>query len=265
MLPARGPRRAQLGWWCVCCAAGLAVLWSATSLASAPATAAPTKAAPTDPVDGAQLYQRWCATCHATDGSGTNVAPSLEDVRVAYLDLTMRTGRMPMKDPSRGVRERRFNDDEREKTVAYLTDLLDLDGDIPEPPEGSAAEGREVYGIYCGECHGAGGGGGLAGDGTAIPPIVGLDAVAIAEAAREGPFAMPRFAEEVISDDELGDLAAFLDEEVHPPATPLGFSEVDRALAALFAGALIATALGLCWWAARQPEMAPHDDGEDAA
>lgn len=259
MLPGRGPRRVQLEWWCVCCAASLAVLWSATSLASAPATAAAT-----DAVDGAQLYQRWCATCHATDGTGTNVAPSLEDVSVAYLDLTMRTGRMPMSDPSRGVRERRFNGEERARTVAYLTDLLRLDGDIPEPPTGSAAAGREIYGIYCGECHGAGGGGGLAGDGTPIPRIVGLDAVAIAEAARAGPFAMPPFGEAVISDDELGDLAAFLDEDVHPPATPLGFSEVDRARAALFAGTLIATALAVCWWAARQPDLVPDDDGEDS-
>lgn len=206
---------------------------------------------------GGALYQRWCATCHATDGSGTTEGPSLREVDVAYLDLTMRTGRMPLTDPAHAVRGRRFDDGERAQTVAYLTDLLDLDGEIPEVPGGSLSAGRRVYGAHCAACHGSGGGGGLAGDGTTIPPIVGLDPVAIAEATREGPFQMPRFGEEMISDEEVADLAAFLDEEAHPPATPLGYAEVNRGLAAAFAGALALVVIGLCVWASRGPDVPP--------
>lgn len=253
--PAQRHRRSWLGWLGLCCL-GMTVL--GVNVAASSETGQ--TGGDTSAVRGGELYQRWCATCHATDGSGTTDGPSLQEVDVAYLDLTMRTGRMPLTDPAHAVRGRRFDDGERALTVAYLTDLLDLEGEIPAVPAGSAAAGRSIYGLHCAACHGAGGGGGLAGDGTDIPKVVGLDSVAIAEATRVGPFQMPRFGEEVISDDGIADLAAFLDEEAHPPASPLGYAAVNRGLAAAFAGALALMVIGLCVWASRGSDR-PQTDG----
>lgn len=254
---AQAHRRAWLGWLGVC-GVGLVALAGGLATAAESGRAAAGVEAP----DGGELYQRWCAACHATDGAGTTAGPPLTGIDVAYVDLTMRTGRMPLEDPARGVRQRRFSDAERRRTVAYLTDLLDLDGQVPDVAPGSPAAGRRVYGVHCAACHGPGGSGGLAGDGTPVPEIVGLDAVAIAEATRQGPFQMPRFGRDLISDGEVGDLAAFLGEDTHPPATPLGYTELSRPLAAAFATTLALVVIGLCVWASRRPGLPPHTSRE---
>ena len=245
---AQAHRRTWLGWLAVC-GVGLVALASAVAAPAAPGRAADQVVAER----GGDLYQRWCAVCHATDGTGTAAGPPLADVDVAYLDLTIRTGRMPLADPTRGVAEQRLTDVQREAIVAYLTDVLDLDGRVPEVAPGSPAAGRTVYALRCAACHGPGGGGGLAGDGTEVPAVVGLDAVAIAEATRQGPFEMPRFGPDVVSDEEMSDVAAFLDEDVHVPATPLGYTSLGRPVAGMFAAALALVAIGLCVWAIRRP------------
>lgn len=229
------PVRPVLAWLFVIGAGvGLVVVWGKGSRAAEQAEVA----------EGAQLYQRFCAVCHANDGSGVpGVAPPIDGFRYAAIDLTMRTGRMPLTDEARGVRGRLLDDAERSAVMAYLTDLLDLHEQVLDPPPGDPARGREVYAVNCAQCHGAGGGGGLAGDGVKVPPVVGLDPVTVASATREGPFQMPRFGPDVIPDDEVGDIAAFLDTDVHEPTSPLGVAELSKieviAYATLLAAAVV--------------------------
>ena len=197
--------------------------------------------------EGGQLYQRYCAVCHANDGSGVDgVAPPIDTFSYAAIDLTMRTGRMPLADARRGVRGRVLSDAERSAVMAYLTPLFDLDGRLPDPPSGDAARGREVYALNCAQCHGASGGGGLAGDDVKVPAVVGLEPLTIASATREGPFQMPRFGPEVVSDQDVGDIAAFLDERVHEAQSPLGLAELSKfeviAFASLLAVAVVLVA-----------------------
>lgn len=213
---------------------------------------------------GGDLYQRYCAVCHANDGTGIpDVAPDLAQFSAPRVDLSMRTGRMPLTDRQRGVRERTFSPDERRATMAYLDGLLDLEGELPDPPAGEAAQGREVYAINCAQCHGATGSGGVAGDGVQIPAIVGSDDVTIASATREGPFAMPPFGEALITDQEIGDITAFLDEEVHQPTSPLGRNHVSKFEAIFFAALLTAVVVLVCFWAAglrhRRPTPPPDE------
>jgi hypothetical protein len=206
-------------------------------------------------------------TVARTDGSGTDAAPPIDEVTIAELDLSIRTGRMPLADPNRGVRERELTDAEREATVAYLTDVLDLDGEIEDPGVGDVADGREVYTLHCAQCHGARGHGGIAGDGTFIPAVTGVDPLVIAPATRVGPFRMPPFGEELVTDEELADLAAALAEEVHAPLSPLGLGELERPEAAMFAVVLTVSILALCVWSGRRAGVreVPVEPPDEAA
>jgi ubiquinol-cytochrome c reductase cytochrome c subunit len=252
---AREPGRVLLAWSAVLGA----VLLAAAVLgggAERPAEAADTR-------HGGELYQRWCATCHSPDASGiADLGPPIDAFSYARVDLSMRTGRMPLADPRRGVRDRTFTDAEREATMAYLDGLLELEGELPEPPAGDPRLGHEIYAVHCAQCHGASGKGGIAGEGVQIPPLVGLDPVTVAAGTRAGPFAMPPFGPGVVSDTEIGHIAAFLDEEVHEPTSPLGLAEVSRFEAVGFAALLAAAIVGACAWAGGARRR-PDDGGEE--
>lgn len=257
----RSGLRALAGWAVVLAAALAGGAWIATSTSDAAAQQEQF-------ARGAELYQRNCGVCHSSDASGVaGVAPPLTGFSFARIDLSMRTGRMPLSDPSRGVEERTFTDAERRATMAYLAEELDLDGDLPDPPSGDAGPGRELYAVNCAQCHGASGKGGVAGDGVEIPPVIGLDDTTIAAAVREGPFAMPRFSSELVSDEELGHITAFLDEDVHQPHSPLGIQEVGELNAIFFAALLTAAVVVVCLWAAglreRRPAPPPTETGDE--
>lgn len=186
---------------------------------------------------GAEHYQRFCAACHGTDGqgmpgTGRDAGPSLLGVEVAEVDLLLRTGRMPLLSESAGVVEEEVTDEQRVEIVAWMTDAFDLPGQVPDVALGDPGRGQELYVISCAACHGSGGGGGIVGDGTLVPPVLGVGATAIAEAARVGPFEMPRFEDSVLTDEDLADIAAFVEVLDRRPVTPLGLSEVDQVQAA---------------------------------
>jgi ubiquinol-cytochrome c reductase cytochrome c subunit len=193
---------------------------------------------------GAGIYQANCAACHGTvaeGGPGTTAdtsGPALDETDIAFIDMTLRTGRMPYPSRAAGVLREELDDDEREAVVAWMADRFDLPGEIPEVGEGDAARGQELYVRNCAACHGAAGDGGISGAGVTVPPIDGLEPVATVEAIRVGPFEMPGFSEQVLDEQQVADIAAFVEQTDDGPRTLLGLHEVDRIVAALFAGAL---------------------------
>ena len=193
---------------------------------------------------GAGLYQANCAACHGTVAEGgpglteATAGPALDEVDVAFVDMTLRTGRMPFAYRPAGVLREELEDDERVDLVAWMAERFDLPGEIPEVGEGDAARGQELYVRNCAACHGAAGDGGISGAGVTVPPVDGLDPVATVEAIRVGPFEMPAFSEQVLDDRQAADIAAFVEATADEPATLLGLHEVDEVTAALLAGAL---------------------------
>lgn len=265
------PTGSLLGWFAVL--TGLA----AVVLAAGAAGAADTGLSAGERQMAETIYANQCATCHGADGGGgtipgtTDQAPPLAgnpDVTVPSLDLTLRVGRMPPpeNDPyDNRARNVLYDDDQRQALVAYLADQFDLEGEIPDPPPGEASRGREIYAANCAQCHGSTGAGGVAGAGAWTPPVMNRDATAIAEAIRVGPFEMPRFGQEQISDEELGDVVAFLHFVGEEQGTPLGLVELNPVYASGFAFLFAVVILFSALWIAGRPTHFPDPTEQDAA
>lgn len=253
------PRRClrPLAGWLVVLLAGVVAL----------ALLPPAGAAQPEVERGGQLYQRTCAVCHGTTGEGVagqgvQSGPTLRDVDVAYVDLVVRTGRMPILEPRLGVVEQRLGDADRAALVAWMVAELGLEGDVPDVVAGDAARGQALYVTYCAACHGSTGRGGIAGDGTLVPSLTGLDATAIVEAARVGPFEMPVFEEEILPDEDAADVAAFVRELGAGRTTPLGLAEIDNVQAAGLALLLFLLVLGVVFAVDRSRSRPAHKRDE---
>lgn len=246
--------RVSLAWAVVAGVAAAGLMLAGTPSADARSTAEAEGA--TD--RGAELYQRWCAVCHATDGTGTGAGPPIDAAPIALVDLTMRTGNMPMIDADRGVRERRFTAAEREATLAFMTERFGLTGGVEPPGQGDAGRGQDLYTVHCAQCHGGTGEGGVSGAQATVPGARGRDPILIAQAVRTGPFQMPPFDTDLIADEELDDLVAFLEDR--PSNSPLGLADLTRVAAFGWAMILGAVVLAACWWVAHVPVRAPDTD-----
>lgn len=274
--PAR-TRRALLSWG-LCVAAVLVAVGAsgrAAGAQDAPARDAPGQGVTASgPERGALLYAQYCAECHGPGGRGAEVpeyggeAPPLvpeanENISVAYLDLVMSTGRMPPAGSPYDNRARRvvFDAEERADIIAWMVQEFDVPGEIPEAGEGNAARGQEVWATNCAHCHGATGQGGVAGAGAWTPPVVDRTAVEIAEAIRVGPFQMPQFDRDQISDSEVADVVAFMEAVEEEPATPvLGLVELNPVYASGFVIALTVLLLASLVWIGGKPAWFPDPE-----
>lgn len=211
---------------------------------------------------GALLYSQHCARCHGASGNGGPMesyegrAPALRpevnpDITVAYLDLVMATGRMPPAASPYDNRTRNviFDEQERAEIIAWMGAEFGVEGGLPDAAEGNAAHGQEVWNANCAHCHGATGAGGVAGAGAWTPSVRAQPAEIIAEAIRVGPFQMPQFRDTQISDEEISDVVAFLDEVGEEPRTPiLGLVELNPVYASAYvAGLALLVVVSLVW------------------
>jgi ubiquinol-cytochrome c reductase cytochrome c subunit len=176
---------------------------------------------------GRHLYQRDCSFCHGSGGQGTVSGPDLLSGTngPALTDFMLRTGRMPLHQPSsRTVGETPVYDEtEIAALVAYIADAFEQQGPaIPAvaPERGSLAIGRAVYEEHCAACHASTGVGGAmlaqrepggATEGITIPALHASTPVEVAEAARTGPGTMPVFDPGLIDPTELDALARYVD------------------------------------------------------
>ncbi len=255
-------RRALLGWLVVAAAAGLLGVAAAAAWAQDAGVEDAGGPAEASVQNGNRLYAQHCATCHGADGAGGAVpgyggeAPALDpelnpSVTVAYLDLVMSTGRMPPAGSPYDNRTRQVVLDEAERAdvIAFMVAELGVEGEIPEVGEGDAGRGQQIYARNCAHCHGSTGSGGVAGAGAWTPGVIDAPAETVAEAIRVGPFNMPQFEEEQISDSEVADVVAFLDAVQEEPTTPVfGLVELNPVYASGFVALLaLVVVLSLVW------------------
>ncbi|MCF6735637.1 hypothetical protein E9565_10745 [Blastococcus sp. KM273129] len=264
---ARRPARWLLVLALVLACAGLTLATAPVEAAPAPRTAELT--------EGGTVYQRYCGICHNNDGSGipgtgVEAGPDLRGLPVAYVDLVIRTGRMPLLHREVGAVEEQLTDEQREAVVAWMAGEFELTGGIPQVGPGDPGRGQPLWLTNCAPCHSAAGNGGISADGTIAPEVTGIDPTGIVEALRVGPFEMPRFGDEVISEQDAADIAAYVQDLSDAETTPLGLSDIGRVYGGVFTALLALTVVGTLFVVARRgrrpdlrPDGPPVDETEE--
>jgi quinol---cytochrome-c reductase cytochrome c subunit len=173
-----------------------------------------------DPQRGRELYLTGCQSCHGVDARGIQgTAPSLHGVGAASADFYLSTGRMPLDDP-------RSQPDRTEPAYdrPSLDDLIAYIGSLggPAVPEVdvvggrlNVAEGQRLFTENCAACHQIAGRGGVM-SGAFVPTLLEATPRQVVEAARIGPYVMPRFSEAQLNDRELAAIARYVQYAKHP-------------------------------------------------
>lgn len=174
---------------------------------------------------GEQLYVESCASCHASDGSGTEFGPAIDDAGEAAADFQLRTGRMPLADPSDQARRNppAFDEAEIEALVDYVGSL-GQGPPIPvvDPEAGDLVQGQGLFVNNCAACHGATANGGAAGVGALAPSLYAATSVDIAEAVVTGPGEMPVFDFDQGQIDAVARYLRYLQTEDAPGGADIG-------------------------------------------
>ena len=204
------------------------------ALAALAAVAAPAAASPPLVTQGAHLFGRYCSACHGMNGTPTGktigagpgrqqiqqtaVAPSLRGVGARAADFYLRTGYMPLHQIGLQPRRSRvlFTNDQIRALVAYVASLGKGPAiPKPQPQKGNLAAGMHLFTDNCAGCHQVVAQGGVV-TGALPPSLASATDVQIAEAVRIGPYVMPRFSKQAISDRQLDSIIRYVDYTKHP-------------------------------------------------
>jgi ubiquinol-cytochrome c reductase cytochrome c subunit len=175
----------------------------------------------------------------------------------AYYQLS--TGRMPLADPHEAAVRKRpaYTADEINALVAYVGSL----GNGPKVPvidieHADVAAGGDLFRANCAPCHSASGAGGALSYGNAAPPLSQAEPLQVGAAVRSGPGQMPVFGPEVFDDEQLSDIAAYVEYLRHPQdpgGVPIGRTgPVPEGFVAWFFGMGAFVAL-VAWIGTRAP------------
>ncbi len=176
--------------------------------------------------EGKALFDFTCSSCHGLGGEGTTQGPSLIGVGAAAVDFQMGTGRMPAarEQAQLPARQVNYSQEQIEAVAAYVA-TFGPGPAIPSPdqvsPEGlteeEIARGGALFRANCSACHGITGGGGAMPNGKYAPNLTETTGVHIYEAVRTGPQQMPTFSKEVITDQDVREIIAYVDDANSQP------------------------------------------------
>jgi ubiquinol-cytochrome c reductase cytochrome c subunit len=181
--------------------------------------------------NGKQVYGRYCAMCHGPNGEGNTdrnslvgqgpgrnttiqpgIGPPLRNVGALAADFYLRTGYMPLK--RTGLQPRRsrllLSKEQIDALIGYVASLgHGPPVPRPHPEQGNLSEGQHLFATNCAGCHQIMARGGYVTH--AVPPPLGkATATEIAEAVRIGPYVMPHFSKQQISDAQLDSLIRYV-------------------------------------------------------
>ena len=159
------------------------------------------------------LYATHCASCHGDNGQGSNVAPALIDRSAADIHLMLDSGRMPASDPYVNEIHKRpaFTQTQIAALVRYVQSFsLHPNRSLPLLGPGNPARGRKLFAAHCAVCHGSGAEGSSVGFNDVAPSLDNATVFQVAEAIRAGPGVMPRFDADVLDDQDVDDIARYV-------------------------------------------------------
>jgi ubiquinol-cytochrome c reductase cytochrome c subunit len=180
-------------------------------------------AASDDVTNGEQLYERDCAWCHASDGTGTQRGPDLVSGTngPALTHFVLTTGRMPLDFPEQRSTRRApaYSSRQIDAIVEHVAGFGGTGPGIPELDlaDAEVSEGAALYAENCAACHGTtlvggaliGGPPGAGGEVNA-PGLRDSSPVEIAEAMLTGPGPMPVFAADAFTNEEIDAIVAYV-------------------------------------------------------
>lgn len=185
---------------------------------------------------GRGLYETGCSSCHGLDGAGVTLpdgrlrGPTLVDSGEASAYYYLTTGRMPLAN-SEETPERKpspYGPEEISALVAYVGSLGDDEAAaLPDVDVTKAdlAVGGDLFRENCQACHQASGAGGALSYGRAAPTLEPATPLQVGAAMRAGPGQMPVFGPELLTQDEVEDIARYvqyLDDPADPGGLPIG-------------------------------------------
>jgi ubiquinol-cytochrome c reductase cytochrome c subunit len=174
---------------------------------------------------GRDLYVARCVSCHGSEAQGVSptgppvgagdvrgAGPPLRGVGALAADFYLRTGYMPLRDPYDQPRRQTpaFGDDGIRALVEYIGSFGGPGIPQPHPQRGSSSEGLKLFTENCAGCHQVVAEGGMV-TGAIAPPLQSSSAREIAEAVRIGPYLMPRFSRQQLSDAELDSIIRYVE------------------------------------------------------
>ena len=179
---------------------------------------------------GKSLYQQGCISCHGLSARGVQpyghtrgaggvrgAGPSLAGVGALAADLYLSAGYMPLRSArQQPVRHQPlYSADDIRALVAYIGSLGGPPIPHAHPERGSLPQGLRLYTENCAGCHQMDAQGGLV-IGALPPALQSASPTQIAEAVRVGPYLMPRFPKDVLSDRQLDSIIAYVELTKHP-------------------------------------------------
>ena len=185
-------------------------------------------AAAGDPDRGRDLFKTGCSSCHGLDARGIHgKGPKLHGAGAAAADFYLSTGRMPLDEP-RAQPDRAdpaYERPEIDDLVAYVGSLGGPRVPQVDLARGNVSEGQRLFTENCAACHQVVGRGGVV-TGAYVPTLLEATPRQVAEAIRIGPYVMPRFSEDQLSDAEIASIARYV-EYAKDPENPGGWELFD--------------------------------------
>ncbi|NOX29207.1 MAG: c-type cytochrome [Actinobacteria bacterium] len=162
---------------------------------------------------GALLFDASCSSCHGANGEGIDGrGPSLKNEGRAAADFVLRTGRMPLADPSAQAKRGpvRFTEEE----ILALVEHVGLIGDGVDIPNvditnADLGNGGSIFRLNCAACHVASAAGAPIGGNRRAPSLALSTPTEVGEAILTGPGSMPVFG--VLTEDEINDVAGYVE------------------------------------------------------
>ena len=198
------------------------------------------------------LFEEECSSCHGFDARGVaDRGPSLRGAGEAAADFYLRTGRMPLSAPGEqpGRAEPAYDSDQIDALVSYIGSFGGPAIPEVDTSKGSVSDGQALFTSSCSGCHAITGEGGVV-VGAEAPSLKDATPTQVAEAIRVGPFVMPAFGRDQLSDADVNSIARYVSEVIDDPddSGGWGIGHIGPVPEGMIAWLLAAVALVLVAW-----------------